>query len=33
MITLIGLGIVFLAGALVENKAPFIADWLNKIGL
>lgn len=33
MITLIGLAIVFVAGAFVENKYPFITRLLNKIGL
>lgn len=33
MMSLIGVAIVFLAGAVVENKFPFISKWLNKIGL
>lgn len=33
MPTLIGLAVVFFAGAFVENKFPFVTNWLNKIGL
>lgn len=33
MITLIGLAVVFFAGAFVENRFPFVTKNLKKIGL
>jgi hypothetical protein len=33
MMSLIGVVIVFLAGAIVENKFPFVTKNLKKIGL